>query len=126
MTGMELLTAVREGAGLVVVVLHDGFLNRIRLQQLAQVGRGASVDLLNPDFAALAEAVGARHVLLEGDPTEVLRELVSGGGVALAEVRVGDSAVIRRSRVKGLARGTARRVAGPTLRALWRKRRRPP
>jgi thiamine pyrophosphate-dependent acetolactate synthase large subunit-like protein len=125
MTGMELLTAVRECANLTVVVLNDGYLNRIRLQQVAQFGRAASVELRNPDFAALASAVGAAYVLLGGAATEAMHEIVAREGVTVAEVLVGDSPAIRRLQARGLFMGPARRAAGARLRNWWRKRRPP-
>lgn len=117
MTAMELLTAVRLRLSLVVVVLADGYLNRIRLQQLAASGHGHAVELLNPDFAAFAEAVGAAHEVVEGDVEDTFRRAIRAPGVNLLEVRLGDSAAVHRARARGLTRGLgraplARRVAG--------------
>jgi len=115
MTAMELLTASRLRLPLVVVVLADGSLNRIRLQQLATHGVAHGVDLQNPGFAAFAAAVGAAHELLEGDAEAVFRRALDHPGVTLLEVRLGDSAAVHRVRVRGLARrlpglGLARRA----------------
>jgi acetolactate synthase-1/2/3 large subunit len=104
MTAMELLTAVRLRLQLVVVVLADGSLNRIRLQQLAAHGRSHGVDLLNPGFAALAEAMGADHEVVEGDAEAVFRRALQRPGVTLLEVRLGDSVAVHRSRARGLVR----------------------
>lgn len=112
MSGLELLTAVRERAPVAVVVFNDGQLNRIRLQQLAQFGRSTGCEVLNPDFQAFADAVGARYALCEGDVEGILRAAVAGPQPALVEVRIGDSPSIRSERVKGLARDTARRALG--------------
>ncbi|MBI5071112.1 MAG: thiamine pyrophosphate-binding protein [Deltaproteobacteria bacterium] len=117
MTAMELLTAARLRLQLVVVVLADGFLNRVRLQQLASLGHPHAVDLQNPDFAAFAEAVGAAHELVEGDAEAVFRRALRRPGVSLLEVRLGDSAAVRGARARGMARGLrqlplARRLAG--------------
>ena len=104
MTAMELLTAVRLRLQLVVVVLADGSLNRVRLQQLAAHGRSHGVELLNPGFAAFAEAVGADHELVEGDAEAVFRRALQRPGVTLLEVRLGDSVAVHRSRARGLVR----------------------
>jgi acetolactate synthase-1/2/3 large subunit len=104
MTAMELLTAVRLRLQLVVVVLADGSLNRIRLQQLAAHGRSHGVDLLNPDFAALAEAMGVDHEVVEGDAEAVFRRALQRPGVTLLEVRLGDSVAVHRTRARGLVR----------------------
>jgi acetolactate synthase-1/2/3 large subunit len=104
MTAMELLTAVRLHLQLVVVVLADGSLNRIRLQQLAATGRSHGVDLLNPGFAAFAEAVGADHEVVQGDAEAVFRRALMRPGVTLLEVQLGDSMAVHRSRARGLVR----------------------
>jgi len=113
MSGLELLTAVREKIPLTVVVFVDGTLNRIRLTQLKRYGHSAHVDLLNPDFTLFAEAVGAQHARCDGDAESVLRRAIASKGVTLVEVRVGDSAAIQASRIRGLVRGVGRRAVGP-------------
>ena len=115
MSGLEILTAAREGIRLTVIVFADGKLNRIRLDQMARYGRTAGVDLLNPDFGALAEATGARHVKCDGNAEAVLREAIAADALTLVEVPVGDSAAVHAVRVRGLARGAARRAMGPGL-----------
>jgi acetolactate synthase-1/2/3 large subunit len=112
MSGLELLTAVRERLPLTVVVFNDGHLNLIRLSQLALSGCTEGTDLVNPDFEAFAEAVGARFALVDGDPEGVLRAAVGSDGVSLVEVRMGDSPRIRRMRTKGRLRAAATRVVG--------------
>lgn len=115
MSGMELLTAVREKIPLTVIVFNDGRLNLIRLQQLAEFGRSESVDLLNPDFGAFADAVGAQYALVDGNAEEVLRNAIGSTRVTLIEVLVGDSPGIHLIRAKALTRETARRALGPGI-----------
>ena len=121
MSGMELLTAVREKIPLTVIVFNDGRLNLIRLQQFSNFGRSESVDLLNPDFGAFAAAVGAKYALVDGNAEEVLENAVRSSGVTLIEVLVGDSPAIHLMRAKGLTRETARRAVGPGI-VRWAKR----
>jgi acetolactate synthase-1/2/3 large subunit len=121
MSGMELLTAVREKIPLTVIVFNDGHLNLIRVQQFASFGRSESVDIMNPDFAAFAESVGARYALVDGNSEQVLRSAVESSEVTIIEVRIGDSPAFHISRAKALTRETARRVLGPGL-ARWIKR----
>ena len=73
MSGMEMLTAVREKIPLTVIVFNDGRLNLIRLQQFQSFGSSESVDILNPDFGTFAAAVGARYALVDGNIEQVLR-----------------------------------------------------
>jgi len=124
MSGMELLTAVREKIPLIVIVFNDGRLNLIRLQQFASSGRSESVDILNPDFGAFAAAVGAQYAFVDGNAEQVLRNAVNSAHVTLVEVNVGDSPAIHFMRAKGLVRETARAALGPGLvRRIkdWRK-----
>jgi thiamine pyrophosphate-dependent acetolactate synthase large subunit-like protein len=116
MTALELLTALREGVSLVVIVLVDGALGQIRLQQLANYGVSHGVSLENPDFKLLAEAVGARHELIGDDDLEtVVRDALGRSGVTVIEVRVGDTFAIHRTAASARARGVTRRMAGPGL-----------
>lgn len=121
MSGMELLTAVRENIPLTVIVFNDGRLNLIGLQQFAEFGHSESVDLLNPDFGAFAASVGAKYALVDGNAEEVLRTAVNSTHVTVIEVRVGDSPEIHLARAKGFARDTARRALGPGV-VRWLKR----
>jgi acetolactate synthase-1/2/3 large subunit len=110
MSGLELLTAVREGVSLTAIVFNDGQLGRIRLSQLAASGRTNSVKLSNPDFEAFALAVGASYALVSADAERMLRTSIERPGVTLIEVRLGDSAGIHALRARGLARGAARKM----------------
>jgi acetolactate synthase-1/2/3 large subunit len=112
MTGLELLTAVRENIPLTVIVFNDGYLGRIRLEQLATYGRTSSVRLQNPDFEAFALAVGARYALVEGEPEALLRECVERPGVTLVELRLGDGTRRHAVRARGIVRNVARRTIG--------------
>jgi acetolactate synthase-1/2/3 large subunit len=122
MSGLELLTAVREELPLVVLVFNDRQLNRIRLQQLSQYGRAVAVELHNPDFAGMVRAMGARHVVLGEDAEAVLAEAFSSPGVTVAEAVLGDGAGLPLEQAKGLARGAAQRALGPGgLRGVLRR-----
>ncbi len=109
MTGLELLTACREGIPVTVMVLNDGYLGLIRLQQYRDFGRAYAVELQAPLMEALAEAVGARYRAVLRDPAEVVAEALASGAPTLLEVRVGDSARIRALRV---TRGSKNLAAG--------------
>lgn len=115
MSAMELLTAVRERIPLTVIVLNDGKLNQIRLQQQGEFGWSESVELLNPDFEMFATAMRMRYVPVDSDLEGQLRTALAGDAVTLVEVRVGDSMGMRLSRAGGFARETARRALGPRV-----------
>jgi len=115
LSGLELLTAVRENISLTVVVFNDGYLGRIRMEQLGAHGRTNSVGLQNPDFEAFALAVGAAYELVEGNPESMLRECIERPGVTLVELRLGDRAMTHAIRARGLGRKVARKVGGQEM-----------
>ena len=121
MTGLELLTAVREQLPVVVIVFNDGQLNLIRLQQLKEFGRASGVDLLVPDLEQFAQAVGARYSTAANDFAKAMDAALEAQGPTLIEVAVGDSRTIAGVRAKSLARETVRKLAGPTV-VGWLKR----
>jgi acetolactate synthase-1/2/3 large subunit len=121
MSGMELLTAAREGVSLLVFVFNDGQLNQIRLQQVASFGHAHAVELRNPEFATLAPSLGARYVRF-GEHTEgELRSALRRPGPTLVEVCVDDSFAVRRLRSTRVVRASVRRLLGPQL-GRWLKR----
>lgn len=119
-TGTELLTAAREGLPLVVVVLDDGHLNQIRLQQLREFGHAHAVTLGPLDIGAFAAAVGADYAPAGDDVEPVIREAHAAQRPVLVHVAVADSPDILRQRATTALREAARRVMGPRL-AGWLK-----
>ena len=113
MSGMELLTATREKLAMVVLLLNDGKLGQIRLQQLRDYGRDCAVSLTNPDFAQMCEAMGAAHVRVENNFEDVVRTALAREGVTVIEVSVGDSPDIHRMQAAGNTRRMARSLLGP-------------
>jgi acetolactate synthase-1/2/3 large subunit len=126
MSGLELLTARRESVNVTAIVFNDGHLNQIRLQQLANSGRPAAVDLLNPDFESLAGALGVNYVRFGVDPQNRVEEALRLDQPTLIEVRVTDSFEIKRlaatSRVKSVARAALGSRARGWLKAVLKRR----
>jgi acetolactate synthase-1/2/3 large subunit len=104
LSGLELLTAVRERLDLTVVVFNDGQLGSIRRQQIWSVGRTQGVDVRGPDFAAFASAIGAGYRRLGADLEESIRASLAAPGVNLLEVPMADSVGSVRDRLLGTAR----------------------
>jgi len=122
MTALELLSAVREGISIVVIVFVDGAFGQIRMQQLMNYGADHAVSLQNPDLELLAAAVGARYELVADKNLErVVRTALAESGVTVIEVPVGDTFGIRRSAALARTRELTRRVAGPRLFRLLAK-----
>jgi acetolactate synthase-1/2/3 large subunit len=122
MSGMELVTAVREHIPLTVIVFNDGALGQIRLQQISSYGHSHATELTTPNLELFAQSVGAKYVHLERDAVACLRDAISGRGVTLVEVTVGDSTTFETVKLKGLARNAARTYLNPSMLA-WVKSR---
>lgn len=90
MTGSELATAVSRGLRLVIVVADNRSYGTIRLhQERAYPHRVMATDLVNPDFARLAEAYGALGLSVqdEDDVIPALRAALGHEGPAVVHVR---------------------------------------
>lgn len=121
MTGMELLSAVREGLDLIVIVFADGALGQIRLQQLMEYGVAHGVEPVGPDWRCMAAALGVTHIEANSGIEEAMVMALRQPGVTLVEVSVGDGPTIRRAATVALARSAVRRALGPS-RLQWVKR----
>ncbi len=110
MSGLELLTAVREKVPLTVIVFNDGHFGLIRQQQLRAYGHAFATKVQGPDLEALAQAVGATYRLLEGNALVGLRAAFGSPGVKLVEVLLGEGLAVRRAHARGLVSGALRRL----------------
>ena len=108
-SGLELLTAAREGLALTVVVFSDGYLNLIRLQQLLRFGRTHGVETASMNVRALAAAVGATYVEVTNDAEDVLAASIAADELRLVEVIVEDTPWLKRLGAVGTLRRTIRR-----------------
>ena len=113
MTGQELATAVQYGADVIVVVVNNGMWGTIRMhQERAYPGRVSATDLVNPDFARLAEAYGAHGEVVErtADFAAAFERARAVGRPALIELRLDPEALtpgqtLSEIRAKAAARG---------------------
>ena len=123
MSGLELLTAVRERIGISVIVFNDGQLGQIRLQQLANYGRGYAVALANPDFGLFAQALGVRYVRYGDDSDAEVERILGAPEPALIEVVLADSLAMRAVPVRRRAKEAVRAALPAGLLGLLRRRR---
>ena len=88
MNVQELETAKRLGTAIVVVVLVDGRLGIIDVNEQRQFGRTFGTDFGNPDFVQLAQAFGIAGYAVESakDLLPTLRHALDLGGPALVAV----------------------------------------
>ncbi len=74
----ELATAVKYNLNMIIIIFNDGnFTNVARAQATHYNGRVIGTDLKNPDFAAMAEAFGAKGVKAR-TPDEIKQQIVQG------------------------------------------------
>jgi acetolactate synthase-1/2/3 large subunit len=123
MSGLELMTAQREGLSLTVIVFNDGQLNQIRFQQLSEYGRSHAVRLANPDYETLAASLGLEYIRFDASALSRTQELLGGGQRRLfIEVAVGDSMDLRIHSGIAFTKSVGRSVISPGVRAWLRAR----
>lgn len=89
MTGNELATAVARRLDLKIIISNNQSYGTIRShQEKAFPNRPFGTDLVNPDFAALARAYGARGYCISDtrDVADVVAEAMSGSGPVVLDV----------------------------------------
>jgi acetolactate synthase-1/2/3 large subunit len=121
MSGMELLTAARDGIHVIVVVFNDGKLNLIRMQQLREYGNAHATDLHELDFERFAQAVGVGYRRASDGAASALAEAIASPNATIVEVVVGDSNRIRVATARSYAKESVRRAIGPRV-VSWLKR----
>ena len=106
-TGFELLTAVREGLDLLVIVFCDGYLGQIRAEQLRGFGAEFGTVVGNINLEKFSESVGARYVELRDGFPAGLEAAVNMNGVRVLGLPFRDTQEIR---TVALKRSITRRV----------------
>ena len=100
MTSNEMATAVQHRANLIVVVVNNGMFGTIRAHQERRFpGRPHGTDLDNPDFVAMAEAVGfaAFRVRKTSDISTAFDHAIKHDGPALVELVLDPEAISTRA-----------------------------
>jgi acetolactate synthase-1/2/3 large subunit len=118
MAGLQLSTAVELGIRLTAIVFVDGVYGAIRDQQAGRHGRTPGTALPTLDCAALAAAVGADYIRLQGNMGGALRDILAMPGVTLVEVALGDGIPLRVVQAKA----RAKRMLGARVLAWLRRR----
>ena len=103
LSGLELLTAVRERIPLTAIVFNDGRYGLIYNKQINAYGKAHGTSLRNPDIRGVAEAVGARYLRMSARSERRLAAAIRGNGVTVVEV-------VLRGRGRRRLRKTARSV----------------
>jgi pyruvate dehydrogenase (quinone) len=84
----DLITLTQMKLPVKVVILNNGVLGFVALEMKAAGFIETGVDLQNPDFAAMARAMGIHGVRVEdpGDLTDAVREILAHDGPAVLDV----------------------------------------
>jgi acetolactate synthase-1/2/3 large subunit len=96
MNGQELATAVQYGLNIIVLVINNRMYGTIRMHQERQYpGRPSGTDLINPDFAALAQAYGAFGEVVSRNEefAPAFERAVAANKPALLELRLDPEAI---------------------------------
>ena len=107
MTSQELATAMQYDLAMVIIVANNGMYGTIRMHQEREYPtRTVGTELRNPDFAAFAQAFGARGetVTRTEDFAEALKRAQAANGPALIELKIDPEAISPRqtlSQVRG-------------------------
>ncbi|MCU0990688.1 MAG: thiamine pyrophosphate-dependent enzyme, partial [Xanthomonadales bacterium] len=129
MTGLETVTAARDGLGIAWFVFNDGELSQIAQAQEMPYQRKTCTTVGSLDYRALAAATGCAFVAIDGDAAigrgieEALAHAAAGRPV-IVDVRIDYSKPTQFTRgavktnVKRLDSRNKLRIVG---RALWRK-----
>ncbi|NQV82323.1 MAG: thiamine pyrophosphate-binding protein [Rhodospirillales bacterium] len=105
MTGQEFATAVQYGANIIVLVGNNGMYGTIRMHQERDYpGRVSGTGLVNPDFAAYAEAFGGFGAIVEktSDFAPAFEAAKQSGKPAIIEIRIDPDAVSPMATLSGL------------------------
>jgi acetolactate synthase I/II/III large subunit len=93
MTCMEIVTAVRQGLGLVYYVFHDGELSQIAQAQAVPYNRKPCTTIGDVDLEGLARATGAAYLDMPDDAAvggtiAAARALAAAGRAVIVDVRI--------------------------------------
>ena len=105
MSGLEIATAVQHGGRPIVLVFNNGMYGTIRMhQEREHPERVVGTDLVNPDFVALARAIGAHGeaVTRTEEFRPAFERAVASGRPALIELRTDPELVSTRTTIAGL------------------------
>lgn len=105
MNGQELATAVQHGGQSIIVLLNNGMYGTIRMHQEREYPRHvAGSSLVNPDFAALAEAYGYAgvHITRTAEFEKALLDALARDRGTLIEVRLNPEAITTRSTLSAI------------------------
>lgn len=121
MSGMELLTAVRENIPLSVLLVNDSSLGQIRMEQYRAYGNDHATELLSPNTEAWCLSLGIKYIRLEDGIDDILSTALNQPGVTLVEAVCTESEELKKLRRKGDLNNRIKRLVGSGLIAKLKK-----
>lgn len=104
LSGMELLTAVRERVNITVILMNDRHLGLIRLHQLNRFGYSHAVKTSEIDYSKFCESCGIQYFQLDNNLHEAVNKSLRSNEVSIIELKLRDSIDLKKSTAKGLLR----------------------
>lgn len=111
-TGFELLTAVREGLDLTVIVFCDGYLGQIRTEQLKRYGVDFGTALGTMDIEKFAGSLGARYAEIRDEISVELGAALRGNGVCVLGLPMKDTPQLRAAVIERSVKNRVRHFPG--------------
>jgi acetolactate synthase-1/2/3 large subunit len=115
MSGQEIATAVQHGGKPIILVFNNGMYGTIRMhQEREHPERIIGTDLANPDFLAMARAMGAHaeQVTHTHEFQPAMKRAIASNRAALIELRTDPELISTRLTITGLRQSARQRAAG--------------
>jgi acetolactate synthase-1/2/3 large subunit len=116
MSGQEISTAVQHGGKPIILLFNNNMYGTIRMhQEREHPSRVVGTDLVNPDFVAMAQAMGAHaeRVAATEDFAPALERAITAGRAALIELCTDPEQISTRTTITKLRVAAEQRQAQP-------------
>jgi acetolactate synthase-1/2/3 large subunit len=117
MSGQEIATAVQHGGKPIILLFNNNMYGTIRMhQEREHPSRVVGTDLVNPDFVAMAQAMGAHaeRVTRTADFAPALERAITAGRAALLELCTDPEQISTRTTITNLRVAAEKRQAQTT------------
>jgi acetolactate synthase-1/2/3 large subunit len=114
MSGQEISTAVQHGGRPIILLFNNNMYGTIRMhQEREHPSRVVGTDLVNPDFVAMAEAMGAHaeRITRTADFAPALERAITAGRPALIELCTDPEQISTRTTITNLRVAAEKRQA---------------
>ena len=116
MSGQEISTAVQHGGKPIILLFNNNMYGTIRMhQEREHPSRVVGTDLVNPDFVAMAQAMGAHaeRITLTADFVPAFERAITAGRAALIELCTDPEQISTRTTITKLREAAEQRQKHP-------------